>query len=86
MEDLHINNVYACETLAGNRKGFPIDQINDKLMKRGDSEGRVSLTNFSWIKQKDNHLIQFLFSNYHDPDKLTICSRKAKDGTSTEVI
>ena len=51
-------------------------------MKRGDSEGRISTTNVSWIKQKDNRPIQFL-SNYHDPDERTTCLRKAKDGLST---
>jgi len=48
-------------------------------MKRGDSEGRISTTNSQWIKWKDNNLTQFP-SNYHDPDELTTCLRKAKYG------
>lgn len=53
-------------------------------MKRGDSGGRVSTTNVSWVKWKDNRPIQFL-SNYHDPDHLTSCLRKAKDGSSASI-
>jgi hypothetical protein len=84
MEDLLKNKVYGCGTVRGNRKGLPINQLNDKKMKRGDSEGRTSTTNVSWIKWKDNRPIQFL-SNYHDPDHLTSCLRKAKDGSSASI-
>jgi len=50
IKNLLKNNVYACETVSGNKKGLSTDQIYDKLMKRGDSEGRVSTKNLSWIK------------------------------------
>lgn len=49
-------------------------------MVRGVSEGKIS-TSISWVKWKDNRSIKFL-SNYHDPDHISNCSRKAKDGTS----
>lgn len=60
MEDLFKNKIYACGTVRGNRKGLPTHQMNDKVMNRGESEGRVSTTNVSWIKWKDNRPIQFL--------------------------
>jgi len=69
MEYLFENNIYDCGTVRGIRKGLPIEQINENHMKRGYSEGRISTTNVSLIKWKDNRPIQFL-SNYHDPDKL----------------
>lgn len=50
MENLLQNKVYGCGTVGGNRKGLPINQMSDKLLKRGNSEGRVSTTNVSWIK------------------------------------
>jgi len=34
---------------------------------------------------REENPIQFL-SNYHEPDKLTTCLRKEKDGSSTTLI
>lgn len=61
-------------------KNLPKNQILDKNMQKGESEGRLSSTGVSWIKWRDNRTIQFL-SNYHNPDHITTCNRKAKDGS-----
>jgi hypothetical protein len=61
--------------LCANRKKIPKNQILDKNMQKGESEGRVSSTGVTWIKWRYNRTIQFL-SNYHNPDHITTCNKK----------
>lgn len=84
MEELLNDGIYGCGTVRANRKHLPINQKEDKLFKKGDSEGRVSMTGVSWIKWKDNRCIQFL-SNFHNPDHITLCKRRNKDRSISQI-
>ncbi|XP_008189097.2 piggyBac transposable element-derived protein 4-like, partial [Acyrthosiphon pisum] len=84
MEELLQDGIYACGTVRANRKGLPKIQIQDKKLKKGDSEGRVSTTGVSWLKWRDNRCIQLL-SNFHNPDDISSCTRKNKDGSTISI-
>eukprot|EP00102_Acyrthosiphon_pisum_P020738 XP_016657948.1 PREDICTED: piggyBac transposable element-derived protein 4-like [Acyrthosiphon pisum] len=84
MEELLQDGIYACGTVRANRKGLPKIQIQDKKLKKGDSEGRVSTTGVSWLKWRDNRFIQLL-SNFHNPDDISSCTRKNKDGSTISI-
>jgi len=51
-----------------------------KLLKKGDSEGRILTTGVAWIKWRDNRTIQFL-SNFHNSLSISDWKRKNKDGS-----
>lgn len=82
MKDLLKCKIYACGTLRKGRKGIPQDLGNERNMKRGDSDWRVSEEGLFILKWMDKKPILFL-SNFHQPDEATI-SRKKKDGTKED--
>lgn len=82
MEQLLNDGIYACGTVRANRKGLPTNQINEKLLKKGDSESRLLTNGVAWVKWRDNRTIQFL-SNFHNPNQISVCKRKNKDGTKS---
>ncbi|KAL4154020.1 hypothetical protein QTP88_001853 [Uroleucon formosanum] len=84
MEELLQDGIYACGTVQANRKELPKIQIQDKKLKKGDSEGRVSTTGVSRLKWRDNRCIQLL-SNFHNPDDISSCTRKNKDGSTISI-
>lgn len=75
--------IYLCGTARKITKGFPKDFLEDKKMKRGDSDWRVSNTGIIALKWKDNTAVHFL-SNLHNPENTESIRRKQKDGTREE--
>lgn len=53
-------------------------------LKKGDSEGRVPTIGVSWLKWRDNRCIQLL-SNFHNPDDISSCTRKNKNGSTMSI-
>lgn len=84
MNDLKKSKIYACGTVRKDRKGLPIDFKNDKSMKRGDTDWRMTNKGIVSMKWMDKKPIYFL-SNFHDPEKITSVQRKDKSGTSEEI-
>jgi hypothetical protein len=84
MHDLKERKLYACGTVRKDRKGLPNDFKTDKMMKRGDSDWRMTEKGVVSVKWMDKKGIHFL-SNFHDPEQTTFVQRRAKDGTSEEI-
>lgn len=76
--------IYACGTVRRTRKDLPDDVKEDKLLKRGESEWRVSKDGIVYLKWKDRKGVHFL-SNYSDPAEISTAKRKQKDGTLEEI-
>lgn len=76
--------IYACGTVRKGRKDLPKDLVDDKCLKRGDSDWRVSLDGLTFLKWMDNRPVYFL-SNYLNPSNTESVQRKKKDGSSEEV-
>lgn len=84
MKNLHDDAILACGTFRKGRKDMPNDLKEDKSMKRGDSDWRVSTCGLSFLKWKDRKAVYFL-SNFQDPSVVVTTSRKNKDGTYEEI-
>lgn len=82
---LHLqkDEIYSCGTARKDRKFFPKDFAEDKTMKRGDMDWKVSQTGIIALKWRDNKSVHFL-SNFHNPADVDVISRKQKDGSSIE--
>ena len=76
--------IYACGTVRKGRRDLPTDLINDKLLKRGEVDWRVSTDGLTFLKWMDNRPVHFL-TNYMDPSKDESVSRKKKDGSAENV-
>ncbi|KAJ8939888.1 hypothetical protein NQ318_023228 [Aromia moschata] len=61
--------IYACGTVRKGRKNLPVDFADDKQLKRGESDWRVSLDGLVCLKWMDNRPVYFL-ANYLDPSKM----------------
>lgn len=68
-------------TIRKNRKHFP-DFLDDKKLKRGDSDYRMDESGVSCVKWMDTKSVNFV-ANFHDPSQETCISRKNKDGSTT---
>lgn len=53
-------------------------------MKRGDIDWQMSPEGILYFQWKDTKLVRFI-SNFHNPERVEIVSRKQKDGSSTDV-
>lgn len=82
-KDLLRDNIYACGTIRKGRKLEPKDLKDDKVMKRGDADWRITKGGIFYLKWMDSKSVRFL-SNFHNPDDVTTISRKQKDGTTKE--
>lgn len=81
--NLQKNEIYSCGTARKDRKWFPKDLVEDKGMKRGDYDWKVSETGIIALKWRDNKPVHFL-SNFHSPEDVQLISRKQKDGSRKE--
>ncbi|KAJ8978049.1 hypothetical protein NQ317_017594, partial [Molorchus minor] len=81
--NLQKDRIYSCGTARKDRKWFPMDLVEDKVMKRGDYDWKVSDTGIIALKWRDNKPVHFL-SNFHDPEDVQLISRKQKDGSRKE--
>nr|CAI5825983.1 unnamed protein product [Callosobruchus analis] len=77
---LQKDNIYSCGTARKDRKWFPKDFVDDKNLKRGDFDWKVTETGILALKWKHNKAVHFL-SNFHNPDDVESISRKQKDGS-----
>lgn len=83
LERLKTENTLACGTIRINRKGLPQNMTDDKKLKRGDSDYRISNTGLSVFKWKDTKCV-WLASNYHGTETTSVL-RKEKDGKRRDV-
>ncbi|GLV38590.1 hypothetical protein CBL_08583 [Carabus blaptoides fortunei] len=83
LEKLKLEKTLACGTIRTNRRGCPKNLTSDKNMKRGDSDYRISNTDISFFKWRDNRFV-FFASNFHGTETTTV-GRKEKDGTKKQV-
>lgn len=83
-KDLQLDYIYSCGTVKQGRKNLPRDIINDKDLRRGESEYRVSLDGLVYMKWKDRKAVNFL-ANHMDPSENSFTNRKQKDGTLEEI-
>ncbi|KAF7277755.1 hypothetical protein GWI33_009177 [Rhynchophorus ferrugineus] len=65
-------------------KDVPTDLAEDKMLKRGESDCRVSWDGLVCVKWTDYGAIYFL-SNYLNPTAVDTTIRKKKDGTNQKV-
>lgn len=82
LETLYLNKNLACGTIKSNRRGFP-PMMEEKEMKRGDSDFWVSNTIIRVFKWKDNRIVHFA-SNFHGTEDVTV-KRTQKDGTRIDI-
>lgn len=82
LEQLYMKKTLACGTIRSTRLGFPM-MGEDKQMKRGDYDYRVSNTKIRAFKWKDNKVVNFA-SNFHGTEEITV-KRTQKDGTRVDV-
>ncbi|KAF2889969.1 hypothetical protein ILUMI_16204, partial [Ignelater luminosus] len=75
LKKLKMEQTLACGTIRANRIGNPKHMINYKRLKRGEYDLRVSNTDVTYCKWKDNRIIH-LASNFHGSEKATV---KCKD-------
>ncbi|KAL0830520.1 hypothetical protein ABMA28_002681 [Loxostege sticticalis] len=80
---LREDNILACGTVNSSRKFLPTLK-EDKQLKRGEHDYRISDTKVSLLKWKDKRSV-FILSNYHDPKHVGKVNRRERDGTSVEV-
>jgi hypothetical protein len=59
MEELLQDGIYACGTVRANRTGLSKIQIQDKKLKKVDSEERVSTSGVLWLMWQDNRCQTF---------------------------
>lgn len=83
------DNVVACRTVNSNRRNLP-KLADDKLLKRGEHDYRVSGTNISIVKWKDKRTV-YMLSNFHDPKIISVANRREHTGeqigiTSPEIV
>lgn len=83
LERLKIEKTLGCGTIRSSRKDCPHFLIEDKKMKRGDFDFRVSKTDISFFKWKDNKCVYFA-SNFHGTQTCTV-GRKEKDGSKSQI-
>lgn len=83
LEILKLQNTLACGTIRSNRKGLPTNMTEDKKMKRGDFDYRISNTDITVYKWKDNRIVYFA-SNFHGSEEVTTL-RTQKDGSRKEI-
>ncbi|XP_050293785.1 piggyBac transposable element-derived protein 4-like [Anthonomus grandis grandis] len=81
---LLLEGIYACGTARKNRKNMPNDLRDDKHLKRGESDYRVSTGGIVALKWMDRKSVLFI-SNFHDPANLETASRRKKDGSKEDV-
>ncbi|XP_053964120.1 piggyBac transposable element-derived protein 4-like [Anastrepha ludens] len=81
--DLRKDNVLACGTVNSNRKNLP-KLKDDKDLSRGQYDYRVSNTNVAVLKWKDKRPV-FILTNYIDPTKAGVVTRRERNGDRTEV-
>ena len=81
------NNTYTIGTVRTNRKHWPVEYKNVKLisksMQRGESKSKV-VAGVQCIVWKDNKGVAFL-NNVTDPTNLSQVPRRNKDGTRSQV-
>lgn len=76
-------HILACGTVNYTRMFLPA--LNeDKKMKRGDFDWRMSDKNILYVKWKDNRSVYFL-SNMHDPNDVDTAKRREKNGSLTDI-
>lgn len=83
-KDLQSDLIYSCGTVKRGRRNLPTDIRDDKDLRRGESEYRVSLDGLVYMKWKDRKGVNFL-ANYMDPSKNSVTNRKQKDGSLQEI-
>lgn len=81
--DLRAQSIYACGTIRKGRKCFP-ELKPDKIMKRGDTDWKLSTDGLAALKWMDRRSVLFL-SNHHNPSILGLASRKKKDGSREDI-
>lgn len=77
MEKLKAQSTLACGTIRSDRKGLPKNLMEDKKMKRGDSDFRFSSSGIGYFKWQDNKTVS-LISNFHGSE-VTSVKRKQKE-------
>lgn len=82
LETLYLKKTLACGTIRSKRLGLP-PMRDDKDMKRGDHDFRVSNTGIRVFKWKDNKIVHFA-SNFHGTEEVHV-KRTQKDGTRMDV-
>jgi len=83
LEALKEKSVHAAGTIRSNRVGLPIMK-NDKQMKRGETDHKISDTGLSYYKWKDNKAVHLL-SNFHGTKMATV-TRTNKDGSKCDIM
>ncbi|XP_050298588.1 piggyBac transposable element-derived protein 4-like [Anthonomus grandis grandis] len=85
---LLLEGIYACGTARKNRKNMPNDLRDDKHLKRGESDYRVSTGGIGYLrvalKWMDRKSVLFI-SHFHYPANLETASRRKKDGSKEDV-
>lgn len=76
--------IYSCGTMRKGRRNEPKNLLSDKVMKRGDSDWRMTEGGLLYLKWADNRPVLFL-SNFHNPEHIDFVSRKQKDGSSHNI-
>lgn len=81
--DLYKDNILACGTVNSNRKFLP-QLKEDKHLKRGEHDYRVSDENVAILKWKDKRSV-FILTNNIDPTQTGIVTRRERNGVLNEV-
>ncbi|GBP75204.1 PiggyBac transposable element-derived protein 4 [Eumeta japonica] len=81
--DLRKDKIMACGTVNANRKNLP-KLKEDSDLSRGRYDYRVSDSNVAIIKWKDKRSV-FILTNYIDPTKSGVVTRRERNGDKTEV-
>ncbi|XP_071057540.1 piggyBac transposable element-derived protein 5-like [Onthophagus taurus] len=76
--------IYACGTVKRGRRDLPPSITNDKDLRRGKSDYRVSLDGIVYVKWKDTKAVNFL-CNHMNSTEQSHTTRKQKDGTLQEI-
>lgn len=84
LRKLRKENIYACGTIRKNRKELPTDLKIDKLLKRGESDWRITDDGISCLKWIDKRTV-LMASNFHRPDLTETVMRKKKNGEKEEI-
>ncbi|KAF2894570.1 hypothetical protein ILUMI_11603, partial [Ignelater luminosus] len=83
LQKFKMEQTLACDTIRTNIVGNPKHIIDDKKLLRGEYDWRVSNTDVTYFKWKDNRIIH-LASNFHGHEK-GVVQRKNQKGNTIEI-
>lgn len=85
LRQLKLENIHACGTVRKDRKELPTNMKEDKTMKRGESDWRITDDGIVSLKWVDKRIVR-LASNFHNPELPTgTVERKKKNGEKENI-